>query len=236
MRTQDIEYHADGARLVGYFAVDDTKPGKRPGVIVGPEGNGLSEHTKNSARRLAEAGFAAFAFDYYGDGKPIEVAEVMPRAAKWLEDPTGIRLRAHAGLEVLMRQPETDAARLAAIGYCFGGTAALEMARCGEPILAAVGFHSTLTTARPAKAGEVKAKLLVQIGALDPFIPAEQREAFEQEMTEAGADWRLTVFGGVVHSYTNPNSPIAGLPGIAYDASADRRSWRAMLDLFDEVF
>lgn len=237
MKTQDIEYHADGARLVGYLAVDDAKAGKRPGIIVAHEGGGLTDHAKNSARRLAEAGYIAFALDYYGDGKPLtDMSEVMPRLGKWMADPTGIRVRAHAALEVLMAQPETDASRLAAIGYCFGGTTAFEMARAGEPILAAVGFHSGLATAKPAEKGKVKAKVLAQIGAADPMVGAEQRVAFEKEMSEAGVDWRMTLFGGVVHSFTNPDAGRLGRPELAYDKSADERSWRAMLDLFDEVF
>jgi dienelactone hydrolase len=237
MKTQDIEYHADGARLVGYLAVDDAKAGKRPGIIVAHEGGGLTDHAKNSARRLAEAGYIAFALDYYGDGKPLtDMAEVMPRLGKWMADPTGIRVRAHAALEVLMRQPETDTTRMAAIGYCFGGTTALEMARAGEPILAAVGFHSGLATARPAEAGKVRAKVLAQIGAADPMVSAEQRAAFEKEMTDAKVDWRMTLFGGVVHSFTNPGADAFGRPELAYNKDADQRSWRAMLDLFDEVF
>jgi dienelactone hydrolase len=237
VKTQDIEYHADGARLVGYLAIDDAKVGQRPGIIVAHEGGGLTDHAKNSARRLAEAGYVAFALDYYGDGKPLtDMSEVMPRLGKWMADPTGIRVRARAALEVLMRQPETDNARMAAIGYCFGGTTALEMARNGEPILAAVGFHSGLATARPAEAGRVKAKVLVQIGAADPMVGAEQRVAFEKEMTEAEVDWRMTLYGGVVHSFTNPGADALGRPELAYNKAADERSWRAMLDLFDEVF
>jgi dienelactone hydrolase len=237
MKTQDIEYHADGARLVGQLVVDDAKSGKRPGIIVAHEGGGLTDHAKNIARRLAEAGYIAFALDYYGDGKPLtDMNEVMPRLGVWMADPTGIRVRAHAALEVLMAQPETDTARLAAIGYCFGGTTALEMARAGEPLRAVVGFHAGLASAKPAQAGAVKAKVLAQIGADDPIVPPEQRAEFEQEMTKAKADWRMTLFGGVGHSFTNPGVGALGRPGFAYDKSADERSWRAMLDLFDEVF
>lgn len=237
MKTQDIEYHADGARLVGYLVVDDARGGKRPGVIVAHEGGGLTDHAKNSARRLAEAGYIAFALDYYGDGKPLtDMNEVMPRLGVWMADPTGIRVRAHAALEVLTSQPETDTGRLAAIGYCFGGTTVLEMARAGEPLRAVVGFHAGLASAKPAQAGAIKAKVLAQIGADDPIVPPEQRADFEREMTNAKADWRMTLFGGVGHSFTNPGVNALGRPGFAYDKSADERSWRAMLDLFDEVF
>lgn len=237
MQTQDIEYHADGARLLGYLAVDDARTGKRPGIIVAHEGNGLTEHSKTSARRLAEAGYVAFALDYYGDGQPLEdMNQMMARLGVWMADPTGIRLRAHAALEVLLAQPQTDSARLAAIGYCFGGTTALEMARAGEPLAAVVGFHAGLGTARPAGAGTVKAKVLVELGADDPIVPAAQRDAFAAEMTAAKVDWRMTLHGGCVHSFTNPGATALGRPDLRYDAAADARSWRAMLDLFDEVF
>ena len=237
MKTQDIEYHADGARLVGYLAVDDGKSGKRPGIIVAHEGGGLADHAKNSARKLAEAGYVAFALDYYGDGQPLaDLNQAMPRIMAWMADPTGIRARAHAALAVLTAQPETDTGRLAGIGYCFGGTTVLEMARAGEPLKAVVGFHSGLGTAKPAQKGAVKAKVLVQIGADDPIIPPDQRNAFEAEMTAAGVDWRMLTYGGAGHSFTNPEVNALGRPGFEYNKSADERSWRAMLDFFDEVF
>jgi dienelactone hydrolase len=237
MKIQDIEYHADGARLVGTLAVDDGRAGKRPGVIVAHEGGGLGDHARNAARRLAEAGYVAFALDYYGDGKPLpDLSQAMPRIMAWMADPTGIRARAHAALQVLTAQPQTDASRLAGIGYCFGGTTVLEMARAGEDLKAVVGFHSGLGTGRPAQAGAVKGKVLVQIGADDPIIPPEQRLAFEREMTEAKVDWRMIVYGGAGHSFTNPEVGALGRPGFAYDKGADARSWRAMLDLFGEVF
>ena len=236
MKTEDIEYHADGARLVGYLAVDDGKPGKRPGVLVAPEGGGLVDLTKSIARRLAEAGYAAFAMDYYGDGKPLaDLNEAMPRIMAFMADPSGIRARAAAALAVLAGQPETDPARLAAIGYCFGGTTVLELARSGADIKAVVGFHSGLGTARPQDAGQIRAKVLTCIGALDPIIPSDQRLAFEKEMTDGGVDWRMNLYGGAGHSFTNPDVGALGRPGFEYHAETDRRSWRAMLDLFDET-
>jgi len=184
MRTEDIEYHADGARLVGYLAVDDRKPGKRPGVLVAPEGGGLVELTKSIARRLAEAGYAAFAMDYYGDGQPLaDMNDVMPKIIAFMAEPSTIRARAAEALAVLARQPECDAGRLAAIGYCFGGTTVLELARSGADLKAVVGFHSGLGTTRPGDASQIKAKVLACIGYHDPIIPAEQRLAFEKEMT-----------------------------------------------------
>lgn len=237
MKTQDIAYTAAGKRYVGYLAVDDAKPGARPGVLVAPGGGGLVELTKSIARRLAEAGYAAFAMDYYGDGQPLtDLNEMMARLGPWMADPAGIRVIATAALEVLAGQTETDATRLAAIGYCFGGTTALELARSGADLRAAVGFHSGLATARPQDAANIRAKVLVNIGADDPIIPPEQRAAFEKEMTEARVDWRVILHGGVGHSFTNPDVGALNRPGFAYDETADRRSWAAMLDLFGEAF
>lgn len=236
MKTEDIEYHADGARLVGYLAVDDARPGRRPGVLVAPEGGGLVDLTKSIARRLAEAGYVAFAMDYYGDGQPLaDLSEAMPRIMAFMADPTGIRARAAAAVKVLADQPQTDASRLAAIGYCFGGTTVLELARSGADLKAVVGFHSGLGTARPQDARNVRAKVLTCIGALDPIIPPDQRQAFEKEMTDGGVDWRMNLYGGAGHSFTNPDVGALGRPGFEYHAETDRRSWRAMLDLFDET-
>jgi dienelactone hydrolase len=237
VKTSDIEYQADGARLVGYLAVDEATVGKRPGVLVAHEGFGLNDHAKAIARRLAEAGYVAFALDYHGDGKPLtDMALAMSRIRGWIADPTGSLARGRAGLEILLRQKETDAARVAGIGYCFGGTLVLDMARSGEDLKVVVGFHSGLGTGRPAAPGGVKSTVLVQIGAEDPVIPAEQRLAFEKEMTAAGVDWRMILYSGAGHSFTNPNANLAGRPGFSYNEPSDRRSWRAMLDTFDEVF
>jgi dienelactone hydrolase len=237
MITRDIEYSVGGVRYVGAFFADDAVTGKRPGVLVAPEGGGLVDLTKSIARRLADAGYAAFAMDYYGEGKPLtDMNDVMTRLGPWMADPTGIRAIATEALGVLTAQPETDPDRLAAIGYCFGGTTALELGRSGAALKAIVGFHSGLGTARPNDAAAIKAKVLVIIGADDPIIPPEQRAAFEQEMKAGGVDWRMTVHGGVGHSFTNPDVGALGRPGFAYDAVADRRSWAEMKDLFGEVF
>ena len=236
MKTQDIAYSADGCDMVGFLAVDDAKTGKRPGVLVCHEGGGLADHAKDIAKRLADLGYVAFAMDYYGGGKPLDdMSKAMGYITAWMADPTGIRARAHAALGVLMTQQSCDTSRLAAIGYCFGGTTVLEMARAGEPLKAVVGFHSGLGTSRPAVPGTVSAKILTQIGRDDPLIPPDLRIAFEQEMTDAGADWRMVVYGGASHSFTNPLVGALGRPGFEYNAIADARSWRAMIDHFDEA-
>jgi dienelactone hydrolase len=152
-------------------------------------------------------------------------------------DTARIRARASGGLARLLADGGVDARRVAAIGYCFGGTMALELARSGADLKAAVGFHSGLGTQNPADARAIKGKVLVCLGAEDPLISPDERAAFEAEMREAGVDWRMHLYGGVVHSFTNPDADIAGRPeAIRYDAGADHRSWGEMIALFDEVF
>jgi dienelactone hydrolase len=236
LSVKDIEYSADGVRMIGQYAVDDIKQGKRPGILVCHEGNGLTDHTKKIAARLAGLGYAAFAMDYYGDGKPLATpAEWTARMAPWRTDRTHIRLRANAALATLAAQKEVDPARLAAIGYCFGGTTALELGRCGADVKAIVGFHSGLSTPRPEDARNIKGKVLVCIGADDPIIPPEQRTAFEAEMKMGGCDWRLHLYGGTGHSFTNPDVDTRSIEGFFYHADTDRRSWSAMIELFNET-
>jgi dienelactone hydrolase len=236
MHRQDIEYRADCARLVGQYVVDDGKTGKRPGVLVCHEGPGLTEHTKKIAARLAGLGYAAFAMDYHGDGKPVDnPADMRSRIVAWMADPTGIRVRATAALDVLKSRKEVDATRLAAIGYCFSGTTSLELGRAGCDLKAIVGFHSGLATARPQDAVNIKGKVLVNIGADDPIIPPEQRLDFEKEMRAAGVDWRLYLYGGAGHSFTNPAADSRAMKGFFYHEATDRRSWNAMIELFNET-
>ena len=236
MRIEDIEYKVGGSRMVGHLAIDDERSGPRPGVLVCHEGPGLDEHAKDRAERLAGLGYAAFALDYHGEGKPLARDEVMDRLGSLMGNPDKTRQLGNAGLEILLAQSEVDPSKVAAIGYCFGGTMALELARDGADLAVVVGFHSGLGTQRPAQSGAVKAKILVCIGADDPLVPAEQRAAFEEEMSAAEVDWRINIYGGAVHSFTNPNADLAGIPAVAYSQITDERSWRAMLDFFDERF
>jgi dienelactone hydrolase len=235
VQTTDIEYSFDGIRLVGELSVDDSRSGKRPAVLVSHEGGGLTDHARKRTRALAELGYVAFALDYFGDGRPVPADQAAARFGELNGDRLRTRAIGQAGLDVLLGSSHADSSRVAAIGYCFGGTLSLELARGGAALQAVVGFHSGLATDRPAAAGAVTAPVLVCIGAEDPFIPAEQRRAFEEEMRGAGADWRVNLYGGAVHSFTNPDADGSN-PALKYDRTADERSWRAMLDLFSEVF
>jgi dienelactone hydrolase len=235
MHTEEISYEVEGTKMIGHLALPDGDD-VRPCVLVCHEGPGMSDHAKSKADRLAAAGYVAFALDYHGGGTVLtDRAEMMGRLGAWLGDPTQTRLRASAGLDILLAQPRADATRLGAIGFCFGGTMCLELARSGADVKAVVGFHSGLGTARPEDAKNITGSILVCIGADDPMIPEEQRAAFQEEMRAAGVDWRLNLYGGAVHSFTNELADQMGMPAIKYHKATDERSWRAMLDLFDEV-
>lgn len=236
MRTENIAYDVEGITMIGHLALPDGED-IRPGVLVCHEGPGLNDIGKEKANRLAALGYVAFALDYHGGGTVLsDRTEMMARIGAWLADPTQTRNRGHAGLAVLRAQPRVDATRVGAIGYCFGGTMALELARSGADLKAVVGFHSGLVTARPDDAANITAKVLVCIGADDPMVSEDSRIAFQNEMRTANVDWRLNLYGGAVHSFTNELADSVGMPAIKYHAATDARSWRAMLDLFDEVF
>ena len=236
MRIDDIEYSCDGKRLVGQFAVDDTVTGQRPGVFVAHDFLGLRGHTKDIAARLAERGYVAFAADYHGDGTVLAEDQVGVRFGELSSDVDEVRRLAQAALDVLRGHELVDPDRIAAIGYCFGGTFVLELARGGADVRAVVGFHSGLGTPRPQDAADIRAQVLVCIGADDPIVPSDQRAAFETEMRDGGVDWQMHVYGGVAHSFTNPDATDPDNPMMRYDERADERSWAAMLDLFDRVF
>jgi dienelactone hydrolase len=187
--------------------------------------------------RFAELGYVTFALDYHGGGRPLdERAEINGRLTRYLDEPQLTREVAKAGLDVLLAQPRTDPARVAAVGYCFGGTLVLELARTGADLKAIIGLHPGLTTSRPQDSADIVGKVLGCVGADDPIIPVEQRLAFETEMRAAGVDWRMYLYGGAEHSFTHPRAGLAAIAGLAYHRPTDERSWRAMLDLFEEVF
>lgn len=201
--------------------------GRTPGVLVLHGGAGPGEHERSRARTLAELGYAAYVPDLFGE--PFrDRAHGIAVIQSLVEKPALLRSRLAAAVRWLREQPVIDAGRLSAIGFCFGGHAALELARSGEELACVVSFHGGLQSRQPAEPGRVKARVLVCTGAADPFVPREHRQAFEDEMSAAGARWELHVYGGVQHGFTEA---AARQPGCAYDQHADRESWRAMLDL-----
>lgn len=233
---RDVEYDVDGVQMIGRLAVPEGT-GQRPGVLIAHEGNGLDEFQRSRPERLAELGYIAFALDYYG-GRHVypDPAQMLARLNELGNDLDHVRALGRAGLGVLTAHERTDPSRLAAIGYCFGGALVLELARDGADLKAVVGLHPGLTPSRPGDSINISATVLVCIGAEDPLAPVEARAAFEQDMRAANVDWRMNLYGGAAHSFTHPRAGEATLPGLAYHPASDRRSWRAMLDLFDEVF
>ena len=239
LRTSRVEYEALGIALVGHLAVDDERGARdRPGVLLMHEGGGQDDNVRERADRLAGLGYVAFALDYFGGGRqhPLPVAQT--RLGELFENMDSTRQLALAGYNVLTAQPGVDRDRIGAAGFCFGGVMALELARSGVPLRVVVGFHPGFAKVSPADSAGIAARVLMICGAEDPVVSDEDRRRFEDEMRAANvADWRLEVYGGVGHSFTNPDISSRGLPGFfAYDERADRRSWAAMLALFDEVF
>jgi dienelactone hydrolase len=232
---RDVTYEVDGMTMVGSLGVPD-QPGPRPAVLIAHEANGLDVYQKGRARRLAELGYVAFALDYQGGGEPPEFAFAQARTAALGADAERMRAVARAGLDVLLSEPAVDPGRVAAIGYCFGGALVLELGRTGADLKAIVGFHPGLHTTRPEDSVDITGRVLICVGADDPYVTPKDRAAFEAEMRAAEVRWDMHVYGGVEHTFTHPLAAEAGLPGLRYDERAAERSWRAMLELFDEVF
>jgi dienelactone hydrolase len=234
--TRDIEYAADGGTMIGRLALPEGQ-GKRPAVLIAHEGGGLDDYQKSRAERFAHLGYVAFALDYHGGGRPLTSRDEMAARCQALwNEPERIRALAGAGLEVLVGEPRSDASRVAAVGYCFGGALMLELARGGADVKAVVGFHPRLATRRPHDAANIKGTVLVAVGTEDPLIAVAERVAFEEEMRAGAVDWRMNLYGGAGHSFTRPGAELDGVAGISHHPLSDERSWRAMLDLLRELF
>ena len=235
IKTETIDYTHAGVALQGHLAYDDSMPGKRPAVLVCHEWWGLNDYPKRRATQIAtELGYVAFALDMYGKGVVAESHEEAARLMNGLLTNPQAKARAHAGLDVLRDHPRVDADKIAAIGYCMGGSMAIHMARAGMPLRGVVSFHGTLNAEKtPPEA--IKASLLICTGADDPMMPAEKVIAIEEEFRNAKADWQIIAYGGARHAFTNPAADSKGLPPLKYDAKADRRSWAAMKDFLAEV-
>jgi dienelactone hydrolase len=236
MHIEDIPYTVNGESMLGHLAFDDHRAGLKPAVLVSHEGPGLDGHAKAIAEKLAGMGYTAFALDYHGNGEPPSMGQAMERIGAFRDDPDRACALALAGLDVLLAQPSTDPHRVAAIGYCYGGLLSLELARTGANVKAVVGFHPGFGPPRTEASRRIRARILMCCGTEDPFATRDQRAAFEVEMCEASvSDWSLELYGGVGHSFTNPAADMAGIPGVEYNAMAERRSWKSMLALLEEA-
>ncbi|RYZ98311.1 MAG: dienelactone hydrolase family protein [Proteobacteria bacterium] len=233
--TRTVEYQDGEVTLEGFLALPSGKA-KAPGVLVVHEWMGLNPYVKKRAEQLAELGYVAFAADIYGKGvRPTTPEEAGKTAGIYKANRPFLRHRAALGLAQLVKQPRVDAAKIDAIGYCFGGATVLELARSGADINGVVSFHGSLDTPTPADAKNIKAKVLVLHGADDPYVPANDVAAFEEEMRAGGVDWQLVKYSKAVHSFTDKAAGNDNSKGAAYNADADRRSWEAMRAFFRET-
>lgn len=237
IQSEIVEYQQGGTPLEGVLVWDDAVPGPRPGVLVVHQWLGLTDYEKHRAEMLAQLGYVAFCADIYGKGvRPKTTAEAGAAAAKYKSDRALLRARVNAGLEQLKKSKLVDPKRVAAIGYCFGGTTVMELALSGAELNGVVSFHGGLDAPNPADAKNIRCKVLALAGADDPFQKPADLAAFENELRTAKVDWQITFYGGAVHAFTQPMAGNDNSKGAAYNALADRRSWQAMKDFFAEIF
>jgi dienelactone hydrolase len=237
VQTQDVRYSEGGVEFLGYLAFDGTAPDKRPGILVVHEGLGLGEHIMERARRVAKLGYVVFAPDMFGGRRQFsDIQEMSKHLSDLRNDLPTLRARARAALATLVSFPQVDRTRLAAIGFCFGGSVVLELARDGADLKAVVSLHGVLSTRSPAETGKVKASVLVCTGADDPLAPPDQVIAFQNEMREAKVrDWQVMSYGNTLHAFTNPAAGPSTMRGTLYNEQADRRSWLAVRNFLEEV-
>ena len=235
--TKTIEYKQGETTLEGFVAYDDSVASARPGVLIVHQWKGLGAYEKMRAEMLAKMGYVAFACDIYGKGvRPTAMQDAAAQAGKYKNDRKLLRERVNAGLAELKKQKGVDSAKVAAIGYCFGGTSVLELARSGADVNGVVSFHGGLGSPTPEDAKNVKGKVLALHGADDPNVPPTEVAGFEKEMRDAKVDWQLVAYGNAVHSFTDKGAGNDNSRGAAYNEKADKRSWEAMKDLFTELF
>jgi dienelactone hydrolase len=235
-----VTYKAGDLVMKGYLAFDKSIKGKRPGVLVVHEWWGNNDYVRKRARMLAKIGYTALAVDMYGDGK---VADNPKDAQKFSSDvmnnPAEVNRRFTAALEFLKTQKTVDPKRIAAIGYCFGGGVVLHMARQGVDLKGVASFHGSLTTAKPASPGVIKAKLLVLNGDADKFTTPQQVDSFKQEMKNARVDLQFISYPDAMHAFSNPDADMYAkkynLP-VGYNADADQKSWAELNKFLDDIF
>lgn len=238
--TENVDYTSQGVTLKGYLAYDDAVQGARPGVLVVHEWWGHNDYARKRARMLAELGYTALAVDMYGDGKLADHPDTAGAFAKEAtKDPALAKARFAAAQELLRHHKTVAGDKIAAIGYCFGGGVVLGMARAGVDLRGVVSFHGSLGTQSPAQAGQVKTPILVLNGADDPFVPADQIDAFKKEMDAAKANYRFISYPGAKHSFTSEEATAVGkkfnMP-LEYNADADNASWQEMQAFFKTIF
>jgi dienelactone hydrolase len=230
-----LAYRDGDTSLTGMLYRDEAMPGVRPGILLVHGGAGLDDHARDQAARYAGLGYVVLACDMFGDGVAGDRARVIGCITALRDDPALLARRGEAGLAVLAADLGTSD-RVAAVGFCFGGLAVLTMARAGADLDGVVSIHGSLATPAPADPGSVRARVLVCHGARDPHVPLTQVTAFAEEMDRAGADWQLILYGGAMHGFTHSRAAPGPVPGVAYDARADARSFAATCAFLTDVF
>lgn len=237
---KEVSYKDGKVVMKGYVAYDKNIKGKRPGVLVVHEWWGLNEFAKKRARMLAEMGYTAFALDMYGDGRQLMHPDDAKKfSSELFKNFDTAKLRFNSALEFLKKQPTVNSEKIAAIGFCFGGSIVLNMARQGVDLKGVASFHGGLAAVKPAQPGSVKAKILVLHGADDTFTTQEQIESFKKEMKDAGVDFRFISYPGAIHSFTNPDADMYAKKfnmKVAYNANADKKSWEELVKFLKSIF
>jgi dienelactone hydrolase len=237
VKTQTVEYSSGKVRSVGYLTWDETQEGPRPGVIVFPEAFGLNGHARVRVDRLARLGYVALGADILGEGAIYnDMARLGPAIGALYNDRAEWRARVRGAYDALMGQSMVDRNKTAAIGFCFGGTCCVELARTGVPLSAISTFHSGLVAELPEDAGKIRARILVCHGDKDPLVKREHIDAFMTEMRRDNVDWQFNYYGVAAHSFTDETAGERGNPAFAYSKLSEDRSWAAMRHLFEEVF
>ena len=228
IKEEAVLYKADGVECEGWHAYDDSKTGKLPGVLIIHQWTGLTDYEKMRARMLAELGYNVFAADIYGKGVRPKPPGAAQEAGKYKNNRTLFRERLNAGLDQLRKDPHTNSAELAAIGYCFGGTGVIELARSGADVKGVVSFHGGLDSPTPADGKKIKGEVLALHGADDPHVPPTDVTAFEKELKDAGVKYELIKYPGAVHAFTQKGAGNDNSKGAAYNEAADKASWKEM--------
>lgn len=237
IKVETVEYKQGDTLLEGNLAYDNAQTGPRPAVIVVHDWMGNGEFSRKKAEELARLGYVGFAADIYGKGvRAKDSKEAAELAGKYKGDRALLRARVNAALETLKQFPKVDPKRIAVMGFCFGGTTSLELARSGADIVGLVSFHGGLSTPTPADAKNIKARLLILHGADDPYVKPDEVTAFKKEMDDEKVNYKLIAYPGAVHSFTNPAAGTDNSKGAAYNENADKLSWGAMKQFFAEVF
>ena len=236
VKVQTVDYKQGDTTLEGWLVYDDAKQGKRPGVVVFPAWNGPDEDAKGRAQMLAKLGYVAFVADVYGKGvRPQGPKDAGAEAGKYMKNRPLLTERAKLAYDQLRKNSMVNPAKIAAIGYCFGGAGALDLARSGAPLVDTVTFHGDLTSPTPQDDNNIKGRVLALHGAADPIVNAQAQDAFKKEMTDAHVKWEMVLYGGAVHSFTQKGAGNDPSKGAAYNEYADKQSWAEMTRLFRET-